>query len=410
MYRKKASLKQLEWISFIIIMIILFFSTQTYFGTENYSRLYKLDLFFVILLLGLTIAANYGVIRYRRRELFSYTVVLIPNLLLFGISFYCYQRYHKISFSTFISSSLKPILICIMAIVAYYSFGKKTIKGIMIAGVVNYAIYIVTCMIQYGPLSLFQAGMETDASKLLEVHEITFVFGIIIVYLFMDDYFIEAKKRWIVLLTIFCLLGFKRILIAAMAVGLAAFIVMKRFEKPKLLMFSSVLSIVISLIWVYLCSSWSAFTGLSVMLGIDTKGRNWIYQGFYSYYSFSPSYIGSGMGYVQELIFTIPSMFMGGHYIGLHNEFMRLFIELGFYPYLFYFVLLLPVMIKMIFRKRGSMAAVKYFILWAVTLICMTTDNQYPNYMLVLYILILICINEMPEKSKKRTKKEKNDG
>lgn len=33
--KKGFELKQLEWIVFVIAMIILFFSTQTYFGTAN---------------------------------------------------------------------------------------------------------------------------------------------------------------------------------------------------------------------------------------------------------------------------------------------------------------------------------------------------------------------------------------
>ena len=290
-----------------------------------------------------------------------------------------------------------------MAIVSYYSLGKGALKGVLIAAIINYFIYIITCIVQYGPLALFQAGSDSKASRLLEVHEVTFVFGILIVYLLISDYLKSrsVKKRWVVLLAVFCLLGFKRILLMAMLIGIIVYFCARRAKKPNLIIAISVIAIVLSLMWVFLCSSWDLLTGISIKFGIDLAGRNWIYSNFYPYYNFSISYLGAGVGYVQEMIYTMSTMVLNNHSIGLHNEYMRLFIELGLIPYITYFVLIWPVSIKILYNKVGYRVALMYFVLWIVNGICIATDNllTYPNFMLAFWLILITIINETPDRS-----------
>ena len=179
--KKGFELKQLEWIVFVIVMIILFFSTQTYFGTANYSRIYHIDRYCMLAFLGVSIVANHGVIRYKSKDLLTIKIVILPYIFLFAVSVFFYMTNHRASWSSIINTNIQAILVCLMAIVSYYSLGKGALKGVLIAAIINYFIYIVTCIVQYGPLALFQAGSDSKASRLLEVHEVTFVFGILIV-------------------------------------------------------------------------------------------------------------------------------------------------------------------------------------------------------------------------------------
>lgn len=394
---RKISLKRIEWLMFIAVMIVLFFLTQTYFGTANYPLVYKINTFCIGAFLVVSVVTNHGVIKCKRLEIFSCGVVIVPYIVLFGISVLYYTIYHKITLSNMIYYNIQPILLCIMAIVVYNSFRMKALQGIIIAAAINYSVYIITCIVKYGPLSLFQAGSDTAASKLLEVHEITFVFGLFIIYLAFSGFFVKknTKKKWIFLLLIFCLLGFKRILIVALILTYLLCVFVKKCKKPTLMIVISLVVIGVSLIWVYLCSSWNILAGISTAFGIDLKGRNWIYSNFYPYYDFSLSYVGAGVGYVQQLISEMSTMFLKGHSIGLHNDYMRLFIELGFIPYVLYFLLLLPIMIWKISKKVNMKAAMIYFALWLVTLMCIVTDNllTYPNYMLSMFVLILTALN-----------------
>lgn len=401
--KKGFELKQLEWVVFVIVMIILFFSTQTYFGTANYSRVYHIDRYCMLAFLGVSIVANHGVIRYKSKDLLSIKIVILPYIFLFAVSVFFCMTNHRASWSSIINTNIQAILVCLMAIVSYYSLGKGALKGVLIAAIINYFIYIVTCIVQYGPLALFQAGSDSKASRLLEVHEVTFVFGILIVYLLISDYLKSrsVKKRWVVLLVVFCLLGFKRILLIAMLIGIIVYFCARRAKKPNLIIAISVIAIALSLMWVFLCSSWDLLTGVSIKFGIDLAGRNWIYSNFYPYYNFSTSYLGAGVGYVQEMIYTMSTMVLNNHSIGLHNEYMRLFIELGFIPYITYFILIWPVSIKILYNRVGYRVALMYFILWIVNGICIATDNllTYPNFMLAFWLILITIINETPDRS-----------
>ncbi|MFR3697782.1 MAG: O-antigen ligase family protein [Coprococcus sp.] len=404
MMKNKVDLKQFEWAVFVIVMVVLFFSTQTYFGTANYSRIYRIDRYCILFFLGMSICANHGLIRYRNKDLLAFKIVLFPCIYQFAISFFYYATNHRISFSGLMEANTQAILVCLMAIVAYNSFGRKALRGVLIAAILNYFVYVITCIIQYGPLALFQAGTDTKASRLLEVHEVTFVFGILIVYLLISNFFVKKtiKKRWITLLVIFCLLGFKRILLVAMLLGLIIYFCLQKRKKSTSILVMAVLVIVVSLVWVFLCSSWDLLTGLSIKFGIDLAGRNWIYSNFYPYYEFSLSYVGAGVGYVQEMIYSMTTMVLGGHSIGLHNEYMRLFIELGYVPYIIYFAIVWPISIKILQHKIGYKTALEYFVLWIVTAICIATDNllTYPNFMMSFWLILIIVISETQEDSK----------
>ena len=404
MMKNKVDLKQFEWAVFVIVMVVLFFSTQTYFGTANYSRIYRIDRYCILFFLGMSICANHGLIRYRNKDLLAFKIVLFPCIYQFAISFFYYATNHRISFSGLMEANTQAILVCLMAIVAYNSFGRKALRGVLIAAILNYFVYVITCIIQYGPLALFQAGTDTKASRLLEVHEVTFVFGILIVYLLSSNFFVKKtiKKRWITLLVIFCLLGFKRILLVAMLLGLIIYFCLQKRKKSTSILVMAVLAIVVSLVWVFLCSSWDLLTGLSIKFGIDLAGRNWIYSNFYPYYEFSLSYVGAGVGYVQEMIYSMTTMVLGGHSIGLHNEYMRLFIELGYVPYIIYFAIVWLISIKILQHKIGYKTALEYFVLWIVTAICIATDNllTYPNFMMSFWLILIIVISETQEDSK----------
>ena len=92
--KKGFELKQLEWIVFVIAMIILFFSTQTYFGTANYSRIYHIDRYCMLAFLGVSIVANHGVIRYKSKDLLTIKIVILPYIFLFAVSVFFYMTNH----------------------------------------------------------------------------------------------------------------------------------------------------------------------------------------------------------------------------------------------------------------------------------------------------------------------------
>ena len=78
--KKGLELKLLEWMVFVIVMVILFFSTQTYFATANYSRIYHIDRYCMLAFLGISIAVNHGEIRYKSKDLLTIKIVILPYI------------------------------------------------------------------------------------------------------------------------------------------------------------------------------------------------------------------------------------------------------------------------------------------------------------------------------------------
>lgn len=81
---------------------------------------------------------------------------------------------------------------------------------------------------------------------------------------------------------------------------------------------------------------------------------------------------------------------------------MRLFIELGYVPYIIYFAIVWLISIKILQHKIGYKTALEYFVLWIVTAICIATDNllTYPNFMMSFWLILIIVISETQEDSK----------
>lgn len=403
--KSRFGLKSVSLYIYVILLVVLFFSTQTYFGTNNYNRIYIVEMVFIAIYLFLLIAGNHGVIRYKREEINVYAIFLMPYIGLFILSAIECVALKKIAFTTMIRYSLQPLLICFMAILTYSMFRKKAIRAIIAASIINYSVYIVTCMSKYGVLSIFGAGSDNEASQLLEVHEITFVFGLLAVYLWITKsgaFKLQEKhqKTLLVITTLMSLLGFKRILIVVMIASIALNAILKKQKTPKMLKIAAIVTIVFCFAWCFLCSSAVLLEGLSLKFGIDLKGRDWIYANFYPYYDFTLTYIGGGIGYVQSLIGSMKNMYLLGHFIGLHNEVLRLFIDLGCVPYLLYLIAIFPVAIHVILKHQGYRSAVCYFVFWILTMLCSMTDNllTYPNYMLVFITLAIHCIFEEQQK------------
>ena len=403
--KSKFILKTVSLFIYVILLIVLFFSTQTYFGTNNYNRIYIIETIFIVVYVLLLVVENHGVIIFNRKEINVYSIFLLPYVGLFLISAIECIVMKKMTFTAMIRYSLQPLLICFTAILTYSMFRKKAIKAIFAASIINYSVYIITCMSKYGILSILGAGSDNEASKLLEVHEITFVFGLLAVYLWITKsgkFKLQEKhqKMLLVMTTIMSLLGFKRILIVAMIVTIILNAILREQKTYKILKILAIATIVLCFLWCFLCSSEVLFKGLSIKFGIDLKGRNWIYANFYPYYDFTLTYIGGGIGYVQSLIGNMKNMYLLGHFIGLHNEVLRLFIDLGFVPYLIYLIGIFPVAVQLILKHQGYRSAVCYFVFWIFTILCSTTDNllTYPNYMLVFITIAIYCIFEEQHK------------
>ena len=233
----------------------------------------------------------------------------------------------------------------IVAIAAVYIFGARTIDffaiGIYIA---NGMIALIEMPSYGGPVasltSLFDMiihlGDGYGYSLALEIHEVTFLYGMFLVYyLVFAPRETEAQKRmnrWqIVLSYIFLFTGFKRLLI--LCIPLVAFLAhfIRKRKKPFLyVMAIGVFWVVFYFVFLYIVYN-GVLLKVAESFGVNMMGRDYIWELAKRYYRFSPTYMGLGFG-------TVDAVIVAGFYeLGLidkayplHNDVLKVFIEFGF--------------------------------------------------------------------------------
>ena len=128
----------------------------------------------------------------------------------------------------------------------------------------------------------------------LEIHEITFLYALFIVYyVFYADRRTPRQRRrnrvLICLSMLFFLSGMKRIMLPALAVSLLYVWLVRKLSHP------GRAAIATGIVW-FLFYLYAVYTGqlaaLLNRLGINTMGREYIWQLTRSYYTLSPTYLG----------------------------------------------------------------------------------------------------------------------
>ena len=115
-------------IPLVILFILCFFLTQTYFGTANYNLLSKVYLVLMLCICAFIIIKKHGVIRLSYKEKISYYMLVVPYCILLIWSFVLCALEKQITFSKVISEIEPRILVPFTACLMYYYFKEKERK------------------------------------------------------------------------------------------------------------------------------------------------------------------------------------------------------------------------------------------------------------------------------------------
>ena len=201
------------------------------------------------------------------------------------------------------------------AVALVYLFREKAIElftisiciantAIMLLSIPGYGFAVsiqslVTCLITFG---------DADGYALqLEIHDLTFVFGQMILY-----YAVfaprttrqEKRKRWLYLLLCcwFFLVGMKRIAIPAVVLFVLIALLLRKRKVPGWFYPAvGVCCILFFLAFLY-CVRYGIISRLLNSFGIDMMGRDYLWSMANPYYEFSITYIGRGFEYVDTII------------------------------------------------------------------------------------------------------------
>ena len=186
---------------------------------------------------------------------------------------------------------------------------------------------LVTCLITFG---------DADGYALqLEIHDLTFVFGQMILYyaVFAPRTTRQEKRKRCLYLLLCCwffLVGMKRIAIPAVVLFVLIALLLRKRKVPGWFYPAvGVCCILFFLAFLY-CVRYGVISRLLNSFGIDMMGRDYLWSMANPYYEFSITYIGRGFEYVDTIIAQWYNDGLINQPYPFHNDILKVFVEVGF--------------------------------------------------------------------------------
>ena len=275
-----------------------------------------------------------------------------------------------------------------VAISGVYLFGKESIKLFLIAFCVCNALIMIIEMPRFGFAasisslihSIVTFGDAKGYARTLEIHDLTFIMGQFSIYylLFAPKDTAEHRKErryGIAASVFFFVVGMKRIAIFALAFTiLLGWLIKDRKNTYRIVMGIGITMTVLAFLFIYTVRSGS-FMNMLETFGVDTMGRTSAWDMASEYYDFSPTFLGRGFESVDAIVKEWVVQGKTKKALPLHNDYLRMFIELGFYGFTIWVVvqyIIYPIIWKKAYNSRTACMYMCIFVYMSFTFM---TDN-----------------------------------
>lgn len=239
------------------------------------------------------------------------------------------------------------ILTVLGAVCAVYEFREKaplyTYQGLVLAN----GFMILVAAKETGSVSQIVADFKYfltsgfDAQgfmRILELHEDTFAFGVLMVWFMLDGI---KKNKWKLLVCMFFFfLGFKRIGMFGIFVAAALYLLTRKLSDDslkKVLMSVMIGMMAYGFLYVWFVRS-GGFVKLMNELNIDLMGRQNLYKFIEDYYVISPLFMGHGFESIEHILKGAGDIKVANTYISrmsaLHCDYLAMYIQMGFLGYI----------------------------------------------------------------------------
>ncbi len=173
---------------------------------------------------------------------------------------------------------------------------------------------------------------------------------------------------------------FKRSALLALAVGFAAAFVYARLgERSRRWLVNSLIVAFLIFTFLYIpFVRYGLFSRIADALQINTSARDRIYRYYERYYDFTPTYLGRGLGWVHRLVTSADRFNVGLASVNVHCDYVRHYIELGFWGYLLWILSVFPWTVKRLIRGNSALDdAVILGVCVALTVFRLTENISY---------------------------------
>lgn len=250
----------------------------------------------------------------------------------------------------------------------------------------EFYIMLVTFTSETGPL------MER-----LETHDLAFAFGPFLLYLLL--YWKEHTRPalWLVLTLLFFTIGLKRIAVLAIVLGLlTAALIRLLSEKAARQTALCAAGAMMAASFLYIAGiRYGLFELLETQLGLDTKGRVLMFNNVKPYYDINIAFMGKGTGFERyvDWMTGIQSPAPLRPQSQIHNDFLRMYLNVGFFGYWAWIWSWLGVRLRYWFRCGGKDAGCLFLGICVYCFVLYATDNTvyYPYTMIACALVPMAC-------------------
>jgi len=324
------------------------------------------------------------------------------------------QVYGISYFTRWLSLTINKVAIVLTAYAVFNLCGEKIIENIVKLFLSMYYSLVIIALFRYGIgellksfLVIFGVGRNTACTLFLEVHEISFVFGLYIIYYLVTRKNNRGRNGIVFVLACFAFLfAGKRIGVAGAVVAVFFnWLINKIKRSEKIIKLWGVIVFVVCFLFVMMIYDDRLFLMLNAM-GIYPMGRDLLYRYFVNNTNFSPLFLGWGWGSVStafEYMTTMDIGHLAGNVVALHSDVFKAYIEFGFFGFviwLYFQTMFLP---KVLLRKFGLKTAYAYCVLMTYAFVTYLTDNTEGYYQFQSMLFCMISSIAYTERKNKHT-------
>lgn len=395
---------------YILLVYLELATDRQHLYPVTYMTKYYIGILIVILF-GLLLVGREKVIFVNKKLSYLAKLLAIPIIILFLYSVFL-NVINPVSFNGYFSrlssTTIFGLLAIFQAMIVFQFFGQKVVDYTFMAISLSYLTSIVVAY-KEGGLSQFILMITDDSfnGSVLEMHEVAPITALFILY-YLYGFFTKENNfsfvfRRIFIVFIILFLSLKRIVFLSVLIIIPVFLVIYWYYKQisrigkerkilTLLNFLSLVFIIGVFFYISIIKSGSMYAFIQNH-NINSMARTDLWRGIESTYTFTPIFIGRGIGFVSKWMdnnwMTLNINGLNGS-MGIHNDILKYYIEVGFLGLFIYLYTLLYRNAKRIFVNIGHKESFIYFVLIMFQMLIWFTDNIsiYHNFLWILYVLL----------------------
>lgn len=252
---------------------------------------------------------------------------------------------------------------------------------------------IVPFFKEFGVLLTSFSAQNGPLMQQLEINDLTFAFGPFLVWLLLFRKEISHWRLWFVVVSLLFLTGLKRIAVLAVVLGLLVAFLLRLLSEKAARQAAMCVAIGMMLVsFLYIAGiRYGLFQYMEERLGINTMGRVTMFTNLEPYYDMNFTYMGKGTGFERFVDWASGEEYRTPRrdHMQIHNDFLRMYLNLGFVGYWVWIWGWLMMRLKYWFRQGGRNTGCLFLGICVYCFVLYATDNTiYYPYTLIACSLV----------------------